>query len=241
MTTSFQKVHDSLNLCYVLSWRSHLLDYGLHGRPRPRCTLPRHLWIGVVGPVADAPKLASACGGDSTRSQVTQRGLGLASASLTPCDLRAMQSISWPPSVSLHHPVNGIVVSRHDWLPGRTAGRVQICGAARSQNSSLRTDRVAGPGSIMKRCARLARGRKPQRSSRKSSTLHGPAIRAGTHEQAIRRCGLRRCRYIGQAKTRLQHILTATAVNLVRLNDWWAAKPLAKTRCSHFGALAQAA
>ena len=63
----------------------------------------------------------------------------------------------------------------------------------------------------------------------------------GTHEQAILRCGLRRCRDIGQAKTRLQHVLTATAVNLLRLNDWWTAKPPAKTRCSHFGALAQAA
>lgn len=34
----------------------------------------------------------------------------------------------------------------------------------------------------------------------------------GTHTQAIRRCGLRQCRYIGQAKTRLQHVITATAM-----------------------------
>jgi hypothetical protein len=47
--------------------------------------------------------------------------------------------------------------------------------------------------------------------------------------------------HIGQPKTRLQHVLTATAVNLVRLDDWWAEKPQAKTRCSHFTALAQAA
>jgi hypothetical protein len=39
----------------------------------------------------------------------------------------------------------------------------------------------------------------------------------------------------------LQHILTATAINLVRLNDWWTAMPHAKTRVSHFAALAQAA
>jgi transposase len=63
----------------------------------------------------------------------------------------------------------------------------------------------------------------------------------GTHEQAIRRCGLRRCRYIGQTKTSLQHVLTAVAVNLVRLNEWWAGNPTARTRCSRFGALAQAA
>ena len=70
------------------------------------------------------------------------------------------------------------------------------------------------------------------------------AARAGieaTHEQAFRRCGLRQCRYIGQAKTHLQHVLTATAINLVRPNDWWRAMPQAKTRVSHFAALAQAA
>jgi transposase len=39
----------------------------------------------------------------------------------------------------------------------------------------------------------------------------------GTHAQAIRRCGLRRCRYIGLAKTRLQHVITAVAVNLALL------------------------
>jgi transposase len=37
----------------------------------------------------------------------------------------------------------------------------------------------------------------------------------GTQSQAIRRGGVRRCRDIGHAKTRLQHVLTATALNLV--------------------------
>ena len=63
----------------------------------------------------------------------------------------------------------------------------------------------------------------------------------GTHEQAIRRCGLRQCRYIGEAKTHLQHLLTAAAINLVRLNEWWAGTPLARTRCSRFAALQLAA
>jgi transposase len=42
----------------------------------------------------------------------------------------------------------------------------------------------------------------------------------GTHAQGIRRCGLRQCRYIGQAKTHLQHVLTATARNVVRVAAW---------------------
>ena len=59
----------------------------------------------------------------------------------------------------------------------------------------------------------------------------------GTHAQAIRRCGLRRCRYIGLAKTRLQHVITAVAVNLVRVAEWHNDTPSAHTRISQFAAL----
>src|SRR5512147_779879 len=66
------------------------------------------------------------------------------------------------------------------------------------------------------------------------------APRAGveaTHEQAIRRCGLRRSRYIGLAKTHLQHVLIATAINLVRISEWWAGTSRSRTRRSRFAAL----
>jgi transposase len=70
------------------------------------------------------------------------------------------------------------------------------------------------------------------------------AARAGiesTHEQAIRRSGLRQCRYIGEAKTHLQHLVTAVAVNLIRIGEWLAGTPMATTRCSRFAALQQGA
>jgi len=54
------------------------------------------------------------------------------------------------------------------------------------------------------------------------------AARAGiesTHAQAVRRSGLRRCRYRGLAKTRLQHALTAAALNVVRVAEWSAGAP----------------
>jgi len=57
------------------------------------------------------------------------------------------------------------------------------------------------------------------------------AARAGveaTHAQAIRRSGLRRARYIGLAKTRLQHVTTAAAVNVLRITAWCAGTPLPK-------------
>ena len=66
------------------------------------------------------------------------------------------------------------------------------------------------------------------------------APRAGiesTHAQAIRRSGLRRARYRGLAKTHLQHVLTAMAINLLRIAAWLDGAPLAPTRCSYFAAL----
>jgi transposase len=47
----------------------------------------------------------------------------------------------------------------------------------------------------------------------------------GTHAQAIQRCGLRRSRYMGLAKTHLQHVITAVALNVVRLGEWWLGMP----------------
>jgi transposase len=60
----------------------------------------------------------------------------------------------------------------------------------------------------------------------------------GTHAQAIRRCGLRRCRYIGQPKTHLQHVIIATVFNVMRVAAWLEGTPLAHTRQSPFAALA---
>lgn len=59
----------------------------------------------------------------------------------------------------------------------------------------------------------------------------------GTISQAVARSGLRRSRYIGLAKTHLQHVLTAVAVNLARIAAWLAEIPRAQTRISHFAAL----
>jgi transposase len=60
----------------------------------------------------------------------------------------------------------------------------------------------------------------------------------GTHTQAIRRCGIRQCRDLGHAKTHLQHVLTATALNLVRVAAWLEDTRQATTRRSAFAALA---
>ena len=54
----------------------------------------------------------------------------------------------------------------------------------------------------------------------------------GTLSQAIRCFGLRRTRYRGLAKTRLQHVATAAAMNLDRLAAWLQQRPRTKTRTS---------
>jgi transposase len=60
----------------------------------------------------------------------------------------------------------------------------------------------------------------------------------GTLSQGINAFGLRRSRYIGLAKTRLQYILTSAAMNIVRLVAWLQGVPHARTRTSRFAALA---
>ncbi len=52
----------------------------------------------------------------------------------------------------------------------------------------------------------------------------------GTISQAVRGFGIRRSRYIGQAKTHLQQVVAATAINFVRINNWRHEVPIAKTR-----------
>ena len=62
----------------------------------------------------------------------------------------------------------------------------------------------------------------------------------GTISQGVRAFGLRLCRYRGLAKTSLQHIATAAAINLDRLIAWFNEIPQAHTRTSRFARLAPA-
>jgi transposase len=59
----------------------------------------------------------------------------------------------------------------------------------------------------------------------------------GTMSQGVRVCDLHRARYIGLAKTHLQHVLTAAALNVVRMAHWLEDPHLAKTRHASFLAL----
>ncbi len=60
----------------------------------------------------------------------------------------------------------------------------------------------------------------------------------GSFSQGVRLNHLRNARYLGLAKTRLQHVLTATALNLIRLAAWFDDQPFAQTRRDPFTLLA---
>jgi Transposase DDE domain len=58
------------------------------------------------------------------------------------------------------------------------------------------------------------------------------------HSQGVRSLRLRQTRSIGLRKTALQHLLTAAAINLIRLDDFLIGVETERTRISRFAALA---
>lgn len=66
------------------------------------------------------------------------------------------------------------------------------------------------------------------------------AVRAGvegTIRQAVAVTGTRRARYRGLSKTRLEHVFSAVALNLIRLDAYWNGHSMDRTRTSHLSRL----
>jgi IS5 family transposase len=59
----------------------------------------------------------------------------------------------------------------------------------------------------------------------------------GTIHQAVAVRGIRHARYRGLRKVHLQHVFSAVALNLIRLNTWWNAHPMDRTRTSNLSRL----
>ena len=55
----------------------------------------------------------------------------------------------------------------------------------------------------------------------------------GLIHQATCVTGIRRARYTGLGKTRLEHLAAATAINVIRPDAWYAGNPLDRTRTTH--------
>lgn len=183
--------------------------------------------VTIIGPVANDPSwqarlddglTKAASGVDWDRKVVT-------------CPA-GKESISWLPSTSMQ---NGRVFearfATRDCFPCPLHPR---CTRAKREPRSIGLQ-------AREHFEALQGARKQQRTQAFRDSYAARAGIEGTHAQAISRCGLRQCRYIGLAKTPLQHVLTAAAINLVRVAEWHAGTPTAKTRCSRFAALQAAA
>jgi transposase len=80
----------------------------------------------------------------------------------------------------------------------------------------------------------LRKARERQKTDEFKEAYRRRAGVEGTISQGVRAFGLRRSRYVGVAKTRLQHLLTGAAINIVRLGAWFAEVPREATRRSAF-------
>jgi transposase len=183
--------------------------------------------VTIVGPVAEDPSWQARAGaGFDKGSFVVDWDRQVVSCPA------GKESISWLPST---YPQNGMAFearfARKDCTP---------CPSRSRCTKSEKEPRIIGllP---RERHEVLRAARRDQETEEFRSRYAARAGIEGTHEQANRRCGLRRCRYIGEAKAHLQHLLTATALNVVRLSEWWAGTPVSRTRCSRFAALQPAA
>lgn len=85
----------------------------------------------------------------------------------------------------------------------------------------------------------LLAGRKRKQTTHYKAAYAQRAGVEGTIAQRVRSCDVRRSRYIGQAKTHLQHVMTAAAINVMRILRWLADEPKASTCRSPFAQLYQ--
>jgi transposase len=83
----------------------------------------------------------------------------------------------------------------------------------------------------------LAAARVEQQAPEWKQTYNMRAGIEGTFSQGVRSTGLRRSRYRGHAKTHLQNVAIACAINLQRLTDHWSGVLPAQTRTSAFARL----
>jgi transposase len=183
--------------------------------------------VTMVGPVADDPSWQARSSDGLTKAQFQVDW----DRQVVTCPA-GKQSLSWLPNT---WPENGMVFearfARKDCPPCSLRPR---CTRAKNE------PRIIGLQAREHHEA-LQGARRDQTTEAFQQKYAARAGIEGTHAQAIRRCGLRRCRYIGLAKTHLQHVITAAAVNLIRIADWYSGTAPAKTRCSRFTALQLAA
>jgi transposase len=214
-------VHESLKDRNLLP-REHLVDKG-YTDSQMLVDSEREYGVTIIGPVAEDPcwQAREATGFDKSQFVVDWE------RQTVTCPV-GKQSISWHRHT---YPASGMAFearfARQDCTPCASRSR---CTRAKME------PRIIGL-QTREPFEALQSARKRQTTPEFSQQYAARSGIEATHEQALRRCGLRQSRYIGLAKTHLQHLITATAINLVRLSDWFAGLSPAPTRRSRFAAL----
>lgn len=121
---------------------------------------------------------------------------------------------------------------------GFAAATCEECGARAACTKTAKGGRALTLKPQAQHIAMLAQ-RAEQQSEEYKEEYQRRAGVEGTMSQGVRVGGMRQSRYIGTAKTRLQHILIAVALNLVRVVAWLEEIPRARTRVTAFAALAR--
>ena len=120
--------------------------------------------------------------------------------------------------------------------------RADCLACARRADCTTSATSATGPREITIRpraqSEALQAARRYQRTPEFTARYDTRAGIEGTLAQGLRICDLRQARYVGLAKTHLQHVLTAAALNVRRLGAWWDERPCAPTRRAPFLALA---
>jgi transposase len=218
-------VHESLEKRDLLP-DEHLVDKG-YTDSQVLIDSQREYGVTIVGPVADDPSWQARAGEGFDKGHFVVDW----ERQVVTCPA-GQQSISWLPNT---YPQNGQAFearfARKDCTP---------CPFRPQCTKAKHEPRIIGLQAREQHEA-LQAARRRQTTEEFRLQYAARAGVEGTHEQAIRRCGLRRCRYIGLAKAHLQHVLTAVAIDVVRLSERWAGTPPAGTRCSRFAALKPAA
>ena len=214
-------VHQSLETRGLLPGE-HLVDKG-YTDSRVLVDSEQSHGVTIVGPVADDPSWQARLDDGLTKSAFAVNW----DCEVVTCPA-GKESISWLPST---YTGNGMLFearfATRDCFP---------CPLRPRCTRGKRGPRIIGL-QAREHFEALQSARKQQKTAEFRANYAARAGIEGTHAQAIGRCGLRRCRYLGLAKTHLQHVITAAAINLVRVAEWFAGTPVAKTRVSRFAAL----
>lgn len=218
-------VHDGLAGRRLLP-AEHLLDAG-YTSAELLVTAPVALGVSVVGPVRS----------NNTPQQVKKGGFGKSAFTI---DWKVRQA-TCPTGATSRYWTQGVDSTGRDAIRIRFA--TTTCAPCPVRDQCTRSTQYGRQLTVrpQDQDAILERVRADQATDEWKNRYAARAGVEGTIHQAVATTGARRTRYVGLAKTHLAHVLTAAAINLIRLDAWWNDTPLARTRTSRLASLNLAA